>query len=142
MSDPLARLDERTAALRAAAQEVREETRRAHEATKELRTAQREIRDLLETDVPALVDRAIDVAVAKGLADYSDTVQTAMRNAVTKVEREFDKLARIYMDGEDDGESIHDLAMKKKRRAAGDPLRAVLLGRVRPSRLRGALPAA
>lgn len=112
MTTPLAALEERIAKLERASDEIREATRLAHEATKDLRALIREAREILSTK--PITDR-IDDNVKAGLEEYAGTIKAAQEAAVDRVARTFDELAAIYL-GEDEGLSLATLA--ERRRAA------------------------
>lgn len=113
MTAPLRNLEERIAKLEEAADGVREATREAHEATKLLRRAEKDVRDLLKTDVRELVDEAISDAVRIGLEGYSDTIRKAQDEAFDRVGAAFEELARIYLEGSDGKPSIPELVEQR-----------------------------
>lgn len=117
MSD-LGKLNERIAALEAAATQLREDTAEARATIKDLKAVEKQVRDLLGADVRKIVDEAIDDAVAKGLAGYADTITAAQEAAVDRVNASFEELAHIYLHGDKKGEAtLHELAMAKKARS-------------------------
>jgi predicted transcriptional regulator len=115
----IAQLNERIAALEAATEQCRAETRASHEATKELRRVKKEIRDMLDKEVRDIVNAAIGEHVERRLADFDTTLTEAMHEGVLAVGREFDKLAKLYIGVGDD--NIHDIAMRRKEILTGAP---------------------
>lgn len=114
MSSALKNLDGRIAALEAAAEAAREETRAAHEATKALRQAERdaraaaaEIRALLAVDLKELVDEALSEHVRTGLASYAESLRDATEAGHAHVIAEFEKLKNILLTGQEDGRGEH-----------------------------------
>jgi hypothetical protein len=120
-ADPLARLEERTQALRAAAEEVRQATRDAHAAAKDLRSLLREVRELLAEGADELVTEE----VGRQLDKLGPATRAAMDDAVARVSAEFDKLAAILMgDGDPSAPPMRELVRlaaerRARRNAAG-----------------------
>jgi hypothetical protein len=111
----MTKLEETIARFEHARDELREATREAHAATKDLRAVAREVRDLLELEPKRTVDAAIAEKVAAGLERYGEVLSAAMSSAVDKVGTEFDRLASIYLTGADgNGPSLEELARRRK----------------------------
>lgn len=85
------------------AEELRAATREAHEAMKDMRGLIREMATveerLRETAATVFAER-IEEQVAAGLAQYSESISTAIDNATEAVDRRFDTIASIML-GED-----------------------------------------
>ncbi|PZG49873.1 hypothetical protein C1I98_11195 [Spongiactinospora gelatinilytica] len=78
--------------LKAAGDELRELIREAHGVTKDLRQAVKDARQTIEHDVAQTMK-----AEVKGQVDeLGEATATAMRNAVAKVGREFDRLEALF----------------------------------------------
>jgi molybdopterin converting factor small subunit len=93
-------LDNRLAAAREAAAELREVTRAAHEAAQGLRDATRDARELLASMRPDVTER-IDAVVNAGLAQYTDTLDTAMKAGERAMLDRFDRfIAELLGDGQ------------------------------------------
>jgi predicted transcriptional regulator len=118
MSDGLRNLDAKIAKIEQATEAMREATRDGHEMIQTLKLLKRELSELLDQiDVAAKkrVDDYLEEAVAAGLDDYSETIQNAMRAAVSHVEKEFDKLGKLFMGEDDERGSLESLIRKGKR---------------------------
>lgn len=93
-------------------------------ATKGLRNAERdanEARAKLATAVEEMVDQDIGGRIRDGLAEYEETLQKAIDDAVEKVGKEFEKLMNIYMTGDNrgrppDGRDLQRLMEERGRR--------------------------
>lgn len=114
MSTPLENLEAKIAQLEAAAAACIKATREAHAATKELRLAEKAVRDLLERDAPKMVSDAIDGAVEKGLAEYAVTLKAAMNKSSQKVMDEIHKLGDAVLTGNGTGPSLMDIALAEQ----------------------------
>ena len=86
-------------------EESKAATREAHAAIKDLRQAIKEARTLINTEIKKIIEDE----VAKGLAEYSDTIKNAMKDATDKVFQEFNKLERIFLGTDGSGESLESL---------------------------------
>ena len=83
---------------------LRQATRQAHEALKDLRTERRAVEQLvagIEGRVQRAVAVLIETQVAAQVAALGKVTEKAMDDSVAKVGREFDRLAAIYL-GRDD----------------------------------------
>ena len=108
-----ARIERATADLRAVIRE-------AHELTRDLRELVKEARPMTERLVEdALRDRLGD-AVKQGLDEYAATLKDAMNAGVAKVGREFDKLAKLYLEGSGGGLPLHEMAVAARRKVGGE----------------------
>jgi hypothetical protein len=103
--------------------QLRQATREAREAAAGLREAIRDstrerqaVRQMLagiEGHVRRVVGERIEAEVARQVADLAIVTEKAMREAVAKVEREFDRLARIFTGRErPDTVPLEDLARR------------------------------
>lgn len=103
--------------------QLREATREAHEALKDLRTERRAIEQLIagvEGRVRRAVADLIEAQVAEQIAALGKVTEKAMRDSVAKVGREFDRLAAIYVGRDDDGQTLEELTRQAvARREAG-----------------------
>lgn len=100
-----------------AAEELRELIRDAHAAAKDIRAAVKDAREVTDKLAPQLVEDRLTKAIEEGLEQYVETVKTAMDQAVEKVDREFQKLADLYIKGPGKGQpDLHELAMRQGRR--------------------------
>lgn len=108
--------DKRLEQLNEALVRLREATREANSTTKELNRVIREAKHILEHAPKEMVDDKISEALSAGLAELGDEIKKTMSASVDKVGAEFEKLAAIYMEGDDENDkmNIHDLAMKRK----------------------------
>lgn len=102
-------------------QALRAATREAHEALQDLRAERRRVEQLL-TQVDDRVKRAvtslIEEAVKRDLAELGQVTHKAMHDAVAKVCREFDRLARIYLGRDADGtETLEELTRRAATRS-------------------------
>jgi hypothetical protein len=102
----LAQLEERIAKLEAAAADIREATREAHEAIGTLRLLKKdvaglvdEVRRLHDVDGPKLFNDMATEQIRVTLDAYRTQIREAQDSAVEKVGRTFDELARIYLEG-------------------------------------------
>jgi chromosome segregation ATPase len=110
VSSPLENLDERIEALEAAAADIREETRLAHEAVKELRLVQREVRDMideartmLDTEVATMVQDAVKRHVDAGLDEFWKSLNDEIEKTDKAIAKRFNSLANLYLTGNADG---------------------------------------
>lgn len=79
--------------------ELREATRQAHEVLGDLRRERRAVEQFAATvraDVEAAVRARIEAEVERQVGELAEVTKRAMRESVAKVEREFDRLARIF----------------------------------------------
>jgi hypothetical protein len=89
------------------------------EIRSELREVRRQRQALADDLVAAkaavaeVVHQAIDAEVAKGLAEYGDTVKAAMDSAVAKVKVEIDGLFNTYMTGNKHGRAADGLDLRR-----------------------------
>lgn len=110
-------LDDRLEKLREASDAIKAETREAHAATKALRQAAKEVRDLLELEPARAVAAVLEEAVAKGLEGYSQEIRDATDAATASVSRRYDELVGILLGYERRGEDNIGLVIAEK--AAG-----------------------
>src|SRR5690606_20837327 len=122
-------LEERIEKLERAAVEIAEATREAHAAIKQLRKAEREVRELLSTDARDLVDKAIAERVEAGLASLAETTERARQRAVDRIIDEFDKRADLLIRGTDGQHVVEDaVAARERRKRQLDAIRADFKG--------------
>ncbi len=100
--------------LGAASMEAREVITELRSELKEARRVQREFHQEVERALAVAVDERIAAEVAKGLDAYGETLRKAMSDAVDKVGREFDKLAKIYIEGRKGEPTLPDLAKRRR----------------------------
>lgn len=94
---------------------LREATRAAHEALKDLRAERRAVERLAEKVndlVSSAVESLIETQVAAQLEVLGRVTEKAMRDSVAKVEREFGRLAAIYLGRKDDGNTLEELTQR------------------------------
>lgn len=117
-------MTDQIAKFEAAEEILRGVTRTAHEATKDLRLAIREGRALVDeihAAAQVAVDARLEPIVTAEVTKLGEATEAAMREAVDKVGREFDKLEAMYL-GEDKAsrragrESIRDLTRRAAHR--------------------------
>jgi TolA-binding protein len=93
-------IDERIKKAELAREQLKEQTRLAHEAIQELKGQQRKLRQM-QADVEKLLDTEIENVlsqkVKEGLDDFGKTVEQAMADSVAKVISEFDGLKDILL---------------------------------------------
>lgn len=84
-------------------EELKEATRRAHEAIKDLKLIIREtkevgdeVRKLIHDEIHTRIDKE----VARGLGEYKSTISDAIEDATDRITKRFDYLAELLM-GED-----------------------------------------
>lgn len=85
---------------------LREATRAAHEALKDLRQEHRAVKQLvagIEGRVQRAVEGLLHTEIERQVAELAKVTDRAMRDSVAKVGREFDRLERILTGREDDG---------------------------------------
>lgn len=112
----LRNLEERIEKLERAAVEIAEATREAHAAIKQLRKAEREVRDLLSTDARELVNEAIAERVEAGLASLAETTERARQRAVDRIIDEFDQLADLLLRSADGHHLVEDAVAAREHR--------------------------
>lgn len=94
--------------------EVREVTRDAHAATKDLRQVVKEARAILgSTEVDARIEQVLN----RGLGELGDSFGVAIEAATDAVYRRFDTIGTILLGEDGSGESIETLI----RRRQGEP---------------------
>lgn len=113
MGGELARLDEKVAALEAAAADCRAATREAHEAIKALKQQEKQIRDLLDDEIDSRVAALISSCVKTGLDQYGETIRKAQDEAFDRVCAAFEELGAIYVAGHKNELSLPELAEKR-----------------------------
>lgn len=94
---------------------LREATRAAHEALKDLRAERRAVEQLAEKVndlVSSAVESLIETQVAAQLEVLGRVTEKAMRHSVAKVNREFNRLAAIYTGRNDDGNTLEELTQR------------------------------
>lgn len=99
---------------------LREATRQAHEALKDLRTERRAVEQLvagIEGRVQRAVADLIEAQVAEQVAALAKVTDKAMRDSVAKVERSFDRLERILTGQDDDGQPTLEEQIRAKLEA-------------------------
>lgn len=113
----LGQLEERIAALEAAAESIREETREARQAAKDLRRVKAEIEGLLSTEIRELVDAAVAEQVEAGLDSYKRALKDSIEKVDVAVQKRFRKLMNMYLTGtaSGNGESLADVIARTKR---------------------------
>lgn len=85
---------------------LKEATREAHEALKDLRTEHRAVRQMLdgiEGRTRRAVETLMEEALKRELAALGTSTDMAMRKSVAKVTREFDRLEAILLGKEHPG---------------------------------------
>lgn len=104
--------------LAAATTEARQVITEAHGATRDLRQAIADARDLLARTVPQAVEAEVSSrvsdAVTEAIAALGRSTEAAMAAAVDKVGREFARLERLYL-GLDDGKTSIEDATRRLR---------------------------
>lgn len=92
---------------------LREAIREAHEVLKDLRAERRAVEQLLaglEGRVQRAVEARVEEALKRDLEKLGEATDRAMRASVAKVEREFERLARIMTGRERPGQKpLEDL---------------------------------
>lgn len=98
------------------AEELKELTRLANAATKDLRQAMKEAREVTGRLIEDAIRESIEVEVKKGLDEYQETVKTAMDQAVAKVDSELAGLANLFLYGNKQGrgESLADIVAQRR----------------------------
>lgn len=109
----MSQLQETIEKLNAAIAECRQVTSEAHAATKDLRKAERDARALIDRLVDERVEALVNESVAKGLAEYSDSLRKHTDEAHAQVIASFDELTSLLMRG---------TAAKRARRSDGRAL--------------------
>jgi hypothetical protein len=87
--------------------ELKQATREAHEAIKDLRTVLAEARVFQAESLAAQVDTKVHDQVADGLARYQGTLAKAVDDATAAVFRRFDTIVANLL-GHDDGTSTEE----------------------------------
>lgn len=107
--------------LGAAAKEARDLIRDCHAATKDLRTAIREGRELLAKEIAGAVGDRIDAQVSEGLTAYQDSLAKALETTDAGIQRRYDELCNIMLYGNKQGRgsSIVDEELERRGPAAG-----------------------
>jgi len=102
---------------------LREATREAHEALKDLRTERRAVEQLvagIEGRVQRAVADLIEAQVAEQVAALGKVTEKAMADSVAKVGREFDRLAAIYLGhGDEDRGTLEEQTRRAVAHRAG-----------------------
>ena len=107
--------DERTEQARTLIDELREATREAHAAIKDLRRTEKAVRDLIGTEAQALFEAVVDDAVKQGLGELGGTFRQAQDEAFDRVGAAFEELAAIYIEGSrSNGASLPELAERRR----------------------------
>lgn len=91
--------DQLTDQTQALIDELREATREAHAAIKDLRRAEKAVRDLIDTEAQTLFEAVVDDAVKQGLGELGGTFRQAQDEAFDRVNSAFEELASIFIEG-------------------------------------------
>jgi hypothetical protein len=87
--------------------ELREQIRLAHEATRDLKQARKDLQDALaeaKASIDARMEQEVSAAIDAAVKKLGQATAEAMRQSVAKVQSEFDTLADIMMGrGREDG---------------------------------------
>ena len=95
--------------------ELREATREAHAAIKDLRRTEKAVRDLIDTEAQTLFQAVVDDAVKQGLGELGGTFRQAQDEAFDRVGAAFEELAAIYIEGSrSNGASLPELAERRR----------------------------
>ena len=98
------------------AEELRQATREAHEALKDLRhtmKAMEEVKEELLRVSGEVFKERMEAEVQSSLADYAETIRTEVEKGTKAVENRFDVLARILL-GKGQDFDIEELVMAKR----------------------------
>jgi len=102
---------------------LRQATREAHEALKDLRAERRAVEQLvagIEGRVQRAVTDLMKAQVAEQVATLGEATRRAMDESVAKVGREFDRLAAIYLGhGDEDRGTLDEQTRRAVSHRAG-----------------------
>lgn len=91
----------------------REASSEANSSAKALQVLIREVKQIVHDQAEDIIDKA----VKREVKEMEQTVELAISQAVDKVAAEFDKLAKIYLQGDSsDPITVHDLAKEVRSR--------------------------
>lgn len=93
------------------ADELKEQTRAAHAALKDLKKERAAIEKLL-AGIPDRVEERIGAEIREGLGAYRETLAKAMDDATAKVFREFDKLSKAILGGTKNRPSLIEMTKR------------------------------
>lgn len=99
-----------------AATECREVIREAHEATRDLNQAVKEARELIRVTAATEIGDLLVKELKLQVDAVSETLQQHIAKAAAKITSEFDRLGKVYLEGTDGEESIHELALRTRRK--------------------------
>jgi hypothetical protein len=97
--------------------DLREVIRQAHEATRDLKTARRELedeRDRTKREWTEEVRTLVETAVERQLAELGGQVRETMQKMTAHVIDQFDSLGNILMGEAEDGPSIRQIALAQE----------------------------
>jgi heme oxygenase len=131
---PAGRVEQAEAAVAA----LREATRDAHAAVKDLRAAVREATELLDRLLPERVQAVVDEAVKRDLTAMGETIGKATKEARAIVFAQFDDLAATLLGADDTHDETLEAAVRRYQ-ARNAELRADTGGKVVHNGTRGYL---
>lgn len=102
-------------ALAEAEASLRQATQEARQAIKDLRRERREAEQAIAGMMRQEIGARIDAEVRRQVELLGRETQDAMRRSVAKVGREFDRLARLYLEGDTKGEPSLPEMMEARR---------------------------
>ena len=117
-------LEENINRLQAATDAAREATREAHEATADLRRAEKAIRDLLdEKHLAEAVDTAMAAAIRDGLESLSAKFKEAADGTYDRVMKQVDRSVNLCLGRADkNGKDLRPALAKALRQVVGEEL--------------------
>jgi len=106
-------------------------TREAHEVLKDIRTATRELREVIDlanatqeslvSTLHEVVHEGIDTAIEVGLASYTVAIETAINDATDAVYKRFDSIAGIMLGDDEDDIGKFEKAARIVRKSVREP---------------------